>query len=124
MPGMRLRRHPNLDAQQSVELKGNQLQKLRFFNADIRLEARRKGFIHIAPSLMDMEWERRYGFRLVDMDHKIKLFWQGCMEIMTYALGFRPVDHANRALQPFTDQHTRSFVSGPQVEIETLLFEP
>ena len=99
MPGMRLRRHPNLDAQQSVELKVNQLQKLRFFNADIRLEARRKGFIHIAPSLMDMEWERRYGFRLVDMDHKIKLFWQGCMEIMTHALGFRPVDDADGPLK-------------------------
>src|SRR5687768_18452153 len=57
------------------------------------------------------------------MDHEIELPWQGCMEVMADALGFRPVDHANRALQPSLSQHVDSFASSPKVKKETFRLE-
>src|SRR5687768_9668452 len=42
---------------------------------------------------------------------------------MAHALGFRPVDHANRTLQPLLPQEPDGFAAGSEIEKETFLVE-
>ena len=50
--------------------------------------------------------------------------WQGCVEIVTYALGFRPINDADRPLQSLFSEQVGHAAFASQIEQEALLPKP
>lgn len=63
------------------------------------------------------------GLRFVEVNHEIELKRQRSLEVVTHALGFRPVNDADRPLQAFRAQRRGRFIFPSQVDKKTLLFQ-
>src|SRR5678816_987836 len=62
--------------------------------------------------------ERFHGAGFIEMDHGIELVRERRVEIMACALGIRPVNHANRALEPSVTHCPGKFIVVPERQQE------
>src|SRR4030088_2618797 len=58
-----------------------------------------EGLRHFARFPFRSRLERFDRPRLVEVEHRVELIWQACMDLLPLPLGLGTIDHSNRALE-------------------------